>query len=457
MPVEIQLRAVTVIPGMKQHAIVIGGSMAGLLAARVLTDHFEQVTIVERDTFPAVGENRRGVPQGKHTHGLLAGGARVLDQLFPGFTREIAAAGALPGDIASTCRWFHGGGYLARPASGLEGILASRPLIEGIVRQRVLALPRVRVLQGQEAVGLLSQHSHVTGVELSGGVRLDADLVVNCCGRASHGPDWLKKLGYEQPRTERVEVAIGYTTRLFRRRPEHLDGDLAAIIAPNPQNRRGGVMLAQEHDRWTVTLLSYFGNYAPSDLAGFRHYAHSLECPDIAHVLDHAEPIGEALTMRYPASVRQRYEELTRFPRGYLTFGDAICSFNPIYGQGMTSAAMQAKALGECLGSADLARDFFRRAAAVVDIPWGIAVGADLRIPETVGPRTAMVKFINWYIGKLHVAAHHDGNLAIAFHRVANLLAPPASLLTPAMAWRVWRGQHSAPPARMGAPSVSRT
>ena len=419
--------------------------MAGLLAARVLTDHFEQVTLVERDTFPAVGENRRGVPQGKHTHGLLAGGTRVLDELFPGFTAEITAAGALPGDIAQTCRWFHASGYLAQVPSGLNGILASRPLIEGIVRRRVLALARVRVLQGQEVAGLIKSGPDVAGVSLAEGSELAADLVVNCCGRASHGPEWLEAMGYPKPRTERVEVAIGYTTRLFRRRPEHLNGDLAAIIAPNPQNRRGGVMLAQENDRWTVTLLSYFGNYAPSDLDGFRAYAHSLECPDIAHVLDQAEPIGEALTMRYPASVRQRYEDLTRFPQGYLTFGDAICSFNPIYGQGMTSAAMQAKALGECLQKpGNLARNFFRKAAAVVDIPWGIAVGADLKIPETVGPRTAMVNFINWYVDKLHRAAHRDAELTIAFHKVANLLAPPPSLLTPRLAWRVWRGSRSA-------------
>ncbi|MBY0505289.1 MAG: hypothetical protein K2X03_15355 [Bryobacteraceae bacterium] len=430
---------------MKQHAIVIGGSMAGLLAARVLIDHFEQVTLVERDTFPAVGENRRGVPQGKHTHGLLAGGAQVLDELFPGFTAEITAAGALPGDIAETCRWFHAGGYLAQVPSGLNGVLASRPLIEGIVRRRILALARVRVLQGQEVTGLIQSGVDVAGVTLAGGATLPADLVVNCGGRASHGPNWLEAMGYARPRTESVEVGIGYTTRLFRRRPEHLNGDLAVIIAPNPDNRRGGVMLAQENDRWTVTLLSYFGNYAPSDLDGFRAYAHSLECPDIAHVLDQAEPIGEALTMRYPASVRQRYEELTRFPRGYLTFGDAICSFNPIYGQGMTSAAMQAKALGECLSdSGNLARRFFRKAAAVVDIPWGIAVGADLRIPETAGPRSVAVNFINWYVEKLHRAAHRDAELTIAFHKVANLLAPPPSLLSPRLAWRVWRGSRSA-------------
>lgn len=223
---------------------------------------------------------------------------------------------------------------------------------------------------------------------------------------------------------------------------DELNGDIAAIIAPTPHGRKGGVLVAQEGGRWTVTLIAHFGDYAPPELGGFREFARTLPAPDIYDVISNAEPIGEPQTARFPASVRLRYERLDRFPSGYLVFGDAICGFNPIYGQGMSVAALQATALRKSLnGSGDyLAKSFFAGAAKVVDIPWSIAVGNDLRMPQTVGPRGPAVRLINWYVAKLHQAAHHDGDLSLAFHKVANLLAPPPSLMHPRLTWRVARG-----------------
>ena len=200
-------------------------------------------------------------------------------------------------------------------------------------------------------------------------------------------------------------------------------------------------MLAQEGDRWTVTLIAHFGSYAPEDLDGFCAFASTLPAPYIHEVVSRNEPLGETASARFPASVWRRYELLQRFPAGYLVFGDAICTFNPIYGQGMSVAALQAVELERTLASGDgdsaLAKTFFRRAAKVVEIPWSIAVGADLRIPETVGRRTTGVKLVNWYISNLHKAAHADPVAALAFHRVGNLLAPPPSIMRPRVAIRV--------------------
>jgi 2-polyprenyl-6-methoxyphenol hydroxylase-like FAD-dependent oxidoreductase len=427
----------------RKHAIVIGGSMAGLLAARVLSDHFEWVTLLERDAFPPVGQQRRGVPQGVHTHGLLASGREVLEKLFPGLTAELVGSGAVPGDLVREGRWFHEGACLCRFPSGLEGLLLSRPFLEGAVRSRVLRISNLKVIEDCTVEGLLTDENklRVTGVRTTKD-SFTADLVVDASGRGSHSPAWLEAIGYPRPEEEKVQIAVGYSTRLFRRRHDHLNGDLAAVIPPTPEGKRGGVMLAQEGDRWTVTLIAYFGNYAPTELPGFIEFAKSLHAPYIFEVIKDAEPLCDGAQARFPASVRKRYEKIARFPKGYLVFGDAICSFNPIYGQGMSVAALETEELDRCLAEGDdrLAERFFRCAAKVVDMPWAIAVGADLRIPETIGPRNAGVNFINWYMTKLHKAAHRDQTVSLAFHRVGNLLAPPPSVMHPKVALRVLWG-----------------
>lgn len=415
--------------------------MAGLAAACALSHHYARVTIVEQDTLPESIEVRRGVPQARHTHGLLASGGHTLEAMFPGLSAELLRAGAIPADMARDVRWFHSGGCLARFPSGLDGFVLSRPFLETAVRLRVAALPNVRFLTGQRVDGLLAppNRSRIAGVKI-GGEELGADLVVDATGRGSQTPQWLEMLGYPRPYEERVHIALAYTTRLFRHHPHHLSGD-AAVIPPTPHGKMGGVMLRQERHRWTVTLIGHFGPHAPEDLPGFIDYARQLPAPYIYDVVRNAEPIGEAFTARFPASVRRRYERLYRFPQGYLVMGDAICSFNPIYGQGMSVAALEAQALDACLteGTHRLSERFFQQAAKLVDIPWSIAVGNDLRMPETKGRRTAAVRFINWYMEKLHRAAHEDTEVAMAFHQVANLLAPPQSILAPRIALRVAR------------------
>jgi len=205
--------------------------------------------------------------------------------------------------------------------------------------------------------------------------------------------------------------------------------------------KRGGVMLAQEGDRWTVTLIQHFGSPAPEEVPGFIEFARSLPAPYIYEVVRQAEPIGEAVVARFPFSMRRRYEHLRRFPEGYLVIGDAISSFNPLYGQGMSAASQQAMQLKAALaaGDAELARRFFRLAAKVVDGPWTTSAGGDLRIPETIGPRPLPARIVNWYIGKLQRAAHHDPELAMRFLRVTNLLDSPPTVLRPSIVGRVIR------------------
>ena len=436
-----------------EHAIVIGASMGGLLAARALSDFFTTVTIIERDAVPVGDVPRKGVPQGRHTHGLLARGRAVLEEFFPGYSNEVATeSGGLLGDIANDVMWMGHNVALAQGKSELIGLLASRPVLEGHVRRRVLKLANVRAIENCAVQGLVTGASRdrVNGVRVridgKDEETIDSDLVVDASGRGSASPAWLEELGYQRPADEKVEIGIGYMTRTYRRKPGELGGKLGIVIAGSAPNWRNGVILALENDTWTVSVGGFLGDDAPASDAEFLAYLATLPTKEIHDVVAKAEPLTDYIRYRYVSSLRRRYEKLTRFPQGYLVFGDAICSFNPVYGQGMTVAAQEAATLREVLnaGTENLSTRFFKAAAKIVDIPWDIAVGNDLRHPRVEGPRPAMVRFINWYIGKLHLAARKDATLATAFLKVANLMSPPPALLSPAIAWRVWRGNRRA-------------
>ncbi len=433
-----------------ERAVVIGGSMAGLLAARALSDFYGTVTLLERDAFPASDIPRKGVPQGRHAHGLLARGRDVIEQFFPGWTDEVVASGGARGDIAGDVDWIGHGVTIKRAPSELIGLLASRPVLEGHVRRRLLALANVRAIENCTVQGLVAREGNaaIAGVRVRIGSAeqvIDADLVVDASGRGSSSPAWLEGLGYARPAEERIEIGIGYTTRVYRRRPTDLGGKMAVVVAGSGPNWRNGVVLYQTEDRWIVSIGGFFGDHAADDELLFAAFAGSLPTSDIYDIVAHAEPLSDFVSYRYPANLRRRYEKLSRFPSGYLVVGDAICSFNPVYGQGMTVAAQEAALLQQCLerGDADLARRFFAAATAAIDVPWDIAVGNDLRHPKVQGPRPLKVRFINWYIGKLHLAARHDAQLATDFLRVANLAAPPTLLLSPANLLRVIRGNFS--------------
>jgi 2-polyprenyl-6-methoxyphenol hydroxylase-like FAD-dependent oxidoreductase len=439
-----------------EQAIVIGASIGGLLAARVLADFYTTVTVLERDAFPADDIARKGVPQGRHTHGLLARGSEVIEAFFPGYGNEVVEqSGGLRGDVADDVIWIGRNVTLAAGKSDLIGLLASRPVLEGHLRRRLLKLPNVRIVEHCAVRALASDPARkcVTGVRMCVEGEPEetayADLVVDATGRGSSSAAWLEALGYPPPAIEKVEIGIGYMSRTYRRRPTDLDGKLGIVVAGSAPDWRNGVMLAQENDTWIVSTGGFLGDEAPDDDQGFLAYLATLPTTAIHDVVASAEPLGDYRRYRYACSVRRRYEKLARFPANFLVFGDAICSFNPVYGQGMTVAAQEATALYHCLqhiGSNGLARRFFKGAAKIVDIPWDIAVGNDLRNPRVAGSRPPMLRFINWYIGKLHLAAMHDGTLSTAFLKVVNLMVPPPSLLSPAIAWRVWCGVRKSKP-----------
>ncbi|MGW4498362.1 FAD-dependent oxidoreductase [Micromonospora sp. NPDC004336] len=429
-------------------AVVIGAGMGGLLTARALSEAYDRVTVVDRDVLPERADSRRGVPQGRQLHVLLARGRQAFEELLPGLGAELTAGGVPSVDLHEQVHWYNDGHRMRRAPSPLLGFGVSRPLLERVVRQRVAALPGVRILPGCEATGLVTtaDRARVTGVRLrprDGQSRtLDADLVVDSGGRGTRSPVWLAELGYRPAPEERVPVGVTYVTRTYRREPHHLEGLLGALTNAVPGRPRGGIVAVQERDRFAVALSGMFGEEPPVDDEGMAAFADHLAAPQIADLLRTAQPAGPPVAMRFPASVRRRYERLRRFPAGYLVVADALCSFNPVYGQGMTVAALEALLLRRLLRRRPdrLARAFFGGAARLIDAPWSIAVGTDLRFPEVPGRRSARVRLVNAYVARLHVAATRDAALGAAFLRVLNLVDPPARLLTPPVLLRVLRG-----------------
>jgi 2-polyprenyl-6-methoxyphenol hydroxylase-like FAD-dependent oxidoreductase len=421
--------------------------MAGLLAARVLSEHFDVVTIIERDVLPSAAAIRKGVPQAAHAHGLLASGYRTLDQFFPGMMDDLEASGAPRADIVGNFLWFQYGRWKLRHDSGLRGITVSRPCLEAAIRQRVRSRPKVRFVEGTDVVAPVFDTSanRVTGVEVRSRAdgeisTLQADLVVDASGRGSQSPKWLDQWGYGRPATESVKVDVGYATRVFERRPGEFFDTVGGVIAGTPPlGTRLSAVLAAEGDRWVITLAGCGGDYPPDDEAGWLAFAASLPVPVVHELAAKARPLSEIVTYRFSANQRRRYERMNKFPGGYLVMGDGMCSFNPIYGQGMSVAALESSALDETLraGHEDLARRYFAKASAIIDIPWTIATGEDLRYPDIEGPRPMAFEWLNRYMDKVHALASEDEQVCRQFFEVLNLLAPPASLMTPRVAWKV--------------------
>lgn len=434
-------------PAYSSSVIVLGTSMAGLLAAKALSNHFQRVTLVERDVLPDHAALRRGVPQAAHAHGLLASGYRVMDEYFTGMMDELEALGAPSCDVVGDFLWFQYGRWKLRHQSGLRGITVSRPCLEGAVRRRVKALPNVTFMDGASGLKPVfdPSASRVTGLvvrrrdEDSTEV-LEADLVVDATGRGSPSPKWLEGWGFGQPETISVKVNVGYATRVFERRPgDFFDSNGRIVAGTPPAETRYAAIIAVEGSRWVITLIGMLGDYPPVEEKAWTEFAASLPVPVVHDLVVSARPLTEIVSYRFSANQRRLYERMKRFPEGYLVIGDAVCSFNPIYGQGMSVAATEAKALDECLatGIAELAKRFYARARKIVDIPWLIATGEDLRSPQVEGPRPPGSSLVNRYLDRVHAAASDDATVCRRFFDVLNLLAPPASLMSPPLAWRV--------------------
>jgi 2-polyprenyl-6-methoxyphenol hydroxylase-like FAD-dependent oxidoreductase len=423
-------------------AVVVGASIAGLLTARVLAEFFEQVTLLDRDDLTGGPLPRRGVPQGRHPHALLTGGLRALEELLPDLTADLVQHGAEVVDLQADSRLHVEGILMKQRRSGLEAVAVSRPLLEHRIRTAVLALPRIELMARAQLLEFRADEERVTGVRVRrDGADLDlpAELVVDATGRGSHTPAWLAAHGWPRPAESAIAIGVTYAGWTFPRRPDDLAGARFLLTGPTAAIPRFGSAIAAEGDRWTVGCAAYRQDSAPLDLPALHDFTARLAAPDLADLVRDREPLEDPRAHRFPSSVRRHYEKLARFPEGLLVTGDAISSFNPIYGQGMTIAALEALALRKELaaGRGVLAHRFFHRAARLVDVAWDLAAGGDLQLPVVPGPRPLQTRLLNSYVDQVARAATSDGAVALTFIRVLNLLDPPTALVRPGTVLRV--------------------
>jgi len=431
-------------------AVVIGGSMAGLLTARVLAGHLDRVTLIERDALPDEAEHRKGVPQSRQLHVLLARGLQIIERLFPGYRADLLAVGAVPVRLPADLWMLTPFGWLDRRAPGWEALSASRPLFETTVRRRLRDLPNVTILQRHEATGVRAlgpagvvDAVRVRNVDTDGAQLLEADLVADTAGRGSRTPHWLAELGFPAPEQTEIDPDIAYASRIYRI-PDGFDGGWKAVMLASqpPSMPRTGYLWPVEGGRWMVSLMGAGGQHPPTDEDGFAEFARSLRDPVIADAISRAEPVTPIRGHHGTTNRQWHFERMPRWPERFIALGDAVCAFNPIYGQGMTVAAIGAKALDDCLrkhstrhsaGDLDgVAAPFQRQLARCNTDAWMLSTGEDLRFPTTTGgERSAPTRALHRYLDRVVTAATRDPQMADAYIHVLGMLARPSALFAP--------------------------
>jgi 2-polyprenyl-6-methoxyphenol hydroxylase-like FAD-dependent oxidoreductase len=429
-----------------------------MLAATALAGHPEigTVTVVERDRLPGTAEPRRGLPQGQHAHVLMSSGASVIEKLLPGAMDGWLAAGAHRLGLPHGYVMLLPQGWLRRWETEEFVLSCSRALLDHVVRQKVLALPKIRLLDGTQAAGLAGDADRVTGVRLSSGERiLPADLVVDATGRGSRAPQWLTDLGAPRVEQDVVDSGLRYATRVFRAPPGAARQFPIVNIQADPAQRRPGqtaALMPIEDGRWLVTLSGTRGGEPPAGEADFVGFAKGMRHPVVGDLIDGAEALGPVRVTNSTANRRRRFERMTPWPRGLIVLGDAVASFNPVYGHGMSVAAQEAEILRTTLDSQgvspELAVTVQRAIAAPASAAWGHAAGSDVRFPGTTGAAPSIIDRLLWrYQSRLFSTALDRRRVAEELIKVFSLTAPAQRLLSPRMILATILGPRGLPPA----------
>jgi 2-polyprenyl-6-methoxyphenol hydroxylase-like FAD-dependent oxidoreductase len=431
----------------RSHVVVIGAGMAGLTAAQALSGHFEKVTVIERDVLPAEAAPRSGTPQAQHAHMLLAGGLQALGSLFPGFENDLAEAGAVKIRTGKDIR-LERPGFDPFPVRdlGLNIFCMSRPLLEAVTRRRVQQTANIDICVRSRVTGLVASRDamRIEGVRFDGedgDAVLEADLVIDASGRCGLTLRALEELSLEKPEETEIGIDQAYASMIVERPGDHNADWLGNIVLPSaPANSRGAFLFPIEKQRWLISIGGNHGDAPPGDRAGFMDFVKSLRTSTIYDAVRDARPLTDIVRYQLPCSTRRHFERLESFPAGLIATGDALCRFNPIFGQGMSVAAQEAVILARLLAEEvpmeRLARDFFAAIQTTISTPWGVAV-SDFVYPATRGVRPADIAQRLQYGVALTKLAAQDPEVHRLTAEVSQLLKPQAALRDPALAARV--------------------
>ena len=426
-------------------AVVIGASISGLMAARALSNHFAKVIVLERDSLADDKNPRKGVPQAHHVHALLTSGLEALEHYFPGIVDEMVRDGVDRMAWSEDMRWYQAGSWKTRLPCGISFYPQARVALEGRIRAWLRKRPGIEIRSETSVQGLIHDEARqsVTGVsvmqdsQLSG---IQADLVVDATGRGSRILKWLDELGYPAPPRETMLIDLVYVSRVYQKTGEARDWKGLACH-PLPDLPRGGILLPLDSERWLLTLFGYLGEHPSADEQGILRFTKELPVPDLYNVLASAKPLSDPVKFEYPQQVRQRYDKLERFPNGLLVVGDAMCSLDPVFGQGMTIASKEARALDRAL-AADvddqaLRRTFFSACQQVIETPWLVTKSEALRFKKMPGERPPFVRILQWYTGHVFALSAESVEVYRAFLDVMHLTHGPEALFRPAVLSRV--------------------
>lgn len=434
------------------HAVVIGGSIGGCMAAQVLSERFERVTLCEAGDFRADAVARTNVPQEHHVHLLLLRGKEVMESIFPGLLDQLIHEGAIEADLGHDVKWFQYGRWKNRYKTGVRAHYCSRALIDSAIRRRISQNSRISVRKGTAVTGLsvrrdVGPSGAVSGVEIAGNGKtateeVKADLVVDSSGRRSKMPKWLRQHGYGEVAESLIETRLGYASRIYRRHREYDDRWKVLLVLPEPPRGRSmGVISPIEGDRWLVTTGGWFGCYPKPSVVEFESFLESLPVPDVAGAVQDAEPLSDVFGFGMLGSRMRHYDKLPGAPDGLVVLGDAVCSLNPLYSQGMTVCALEVDELRRLaprwVRGESHAADIQSAIVDIVRPAWAMAVDEDLRFPEAEGPRSLRLRARHSYTRHLVRASAFSRTVLQTQVGVTNLVTDPSELYRPMVAGRV--------------------
>ena len=421
---------------MLEKAVVVGGSITGLLAARVLSDYFKEVILIERDNYKPIDKVRRGTPQANHIHILLVKGKEILLNFFPELERDLLKKGANKIDFLNDSRYRLPSGWAPKFNSGIITFACTRTLLENTIRNQIQKISKIKIEEGKQVTSFVAEKPNKISLKTKEDEEIHGDLIVDCTGRNTKTPTWLEDIGFSKPKETKIDSFVRYATRRYTPPKKDRKWKMLVILNKPTTNPRIGGIYPIEDGKWLVGLYSIGKNYPPTDEKGFLEFTKHLESPELYDALKDAVPDSEIYGYQVQGSRKYHYEEMPQWPENLIVLGDAVSIFNPYYGQGITSAALGAKVLDDMLKDNKTKNDFTskfqKRLAKTVSLPWVLGTSEDLRWPTTMGKRpNTVTRMVQTHAQKVLLLSPKSTLAAKSFQQMMHMIRPPTILFHP--------------------------